>query len=104
MANRERKIFVKPEEWFGRENDDRRAKMMQAARKEAKRHLALVMIVVKDRSGQQIIGRFDARYWLFEPDRLERPPAGLRDFDLEEIAGSHERTKRLRPPSGLFDE
>jgi len=101
MASRERKVFVKPEEWFGAPNDAYRAKVMKEARKDARRHLALVMIIVKDRVGSQIVARIDARYWLFDENGVDKPPPDFQEIKRREA--SAERTKRLKPPKGLFD-
>jgi hypothetical protein len=98
--NRERKIVVKPEEWAGSENAARRAKIMRDARREARKHLAIVTIIVKDRSGSQVMARIDARYWMFDAQGTDRPPPDFQDILRREK--SRENTARLKPPKGLF--
>lgn len=101
--SRERKMTFKPEEWFGLtpEKDTFRRKMMEEARRTARRHLACVSIVVKDKFGSQVMGKFDARYWMWDQEGIEKPPPDYQE--IKRRAASRELRAKLKPPAGLFD-
>lgn len=76
MPNREGTVLVKPDEWFGRQNDAHRAALMREARLRARKQCACIRIKVRDRFGIQVVATFEGRYWLIDPTDMvwpERP-------------------------------
>jgi hypothetical protein len=100
VSAREKKITLKPEEWWS--SAKFREQTLKQARRQARRHCVCVDIVLRDKFGVQRVARIDGRYWLFPEDNVpwEPPPTPAEQAVID---ARKARTRRLRPPRGIFD-
>lgn len=98
--SRTKEIVLTPDEWWA--SAKLRKETYRQARRMARRQLIVVDIVLKNKFGIQRVGRVDGCFWNFPEDNVPwRPPPSKAEQAV--IDQRRARTRRLRPPSGLFD-